>query len=73
MAYTSDSASDRLAAVRTAIDRVLATQAYTERSRRNQLADLRALSELEQRLMQEVGDAENSGKMATAGRYTRVT
>lgn len=53
MAYGT-SASDRLAAVRAAIEKVLHSQEYYVGSRRNRYAELRDLQKLEERLMDEV-------------------
>jgi hypothetical protein len=58
MAY-SDSAADRLAAVRAAIDRCLTSQAYSIADRRQQSANLRDLRALEKELQAEA-DASSS-------------
>lgn len=73
MAYTSDSASDRLAAVRQAIGECLSAQSYSVRGRMKSAAQLRDLRELEKDLMQEVLDAAGGGGMASLAIMTRPT
>jgi hypothetical protein len=73
MAYTSDSASDRLAAVRSAISACLTSQQYTVRGRSQMMAQLRDLRELEKDLMQEVVDSNAGGGMASLAIVTRAT
>jgi len=68
MAYTSDSASDRLAAVRLAISECLTAQSYTIRQRSKNMAALKDLREMERELMQEVADAASGGAMCSVGR-----
>lgn len=72
MAYTSDSATDRLAAVRAAMDRALTSQSYTTRARSQQMAQLSQLRELEKDLIQEVQDAAGGGGMASLAIVTRA-
>jgi hypothetical protein len=62
-----------LAAVRAAIDRCLAAEAYTVRGRSKQSATLAALARLEERLIQEVQAESESGCMASVGRILRPT
>lgn len=69
MAYTSDSASDRLAAVRVAINNCLTSQQYTSRGRSQMMAQLRDLRELEKDLQQEVADG---GQMCSLAQMMRV-
>lgn len=73
MSYTSDSASDRLAAVRAAIDRCLTSQSYSVRGRQQQAASLASLMALEEKLQQEVADSENGGTMASLAIVTRAS
>lgn len=73
MAYTSDSASDRLAAVRSAIDRCLASQSYTARGRSQQMAQLATLRAMEIELQDEVQAASDGGSMASLAIQTRPT
>lgn len=73
MAYTSDSASDRLAAVRSAIAACLTSQAYTVRGRSQQMAQLATLREMEKELQDEVGHENNGGSMASLAIQTRPT
>ncbi len=68
MAYNSDSAADRLSAVRDAIARCLTSQAYTIRGRSQQTAQLRDLRAMELELMQEVQEQSAGGVMASLGR-----
>lgn len=69
MAYGS-SASDRLASVRTAIDKVLNSQEYqTAAGQRNKYAELKTLREMERELQEEV--AQESGSMVSVGRFER--
>lgn len=72
MAYSS-SASDRLTAVRAAIDRCLASQAYTARGRSQQMANLRDLRQMEKELMEEANQESQSGAMASLGLQVRPT
>lgn len=65
MAYTSDSATDRLAAVRASIARVLNAQGYGLRGRNTQYAALSTLREMERELMREV-DAGSSSMCSVA-------
>lgn len=64
MAYTSDSAADRLAAVRAAIDRCLTSQEYSIGARRQRTAELRDLRAMERDLMDEIEAGGGSGTMA---------
>lgn len=73
MAYTDDSASSRLAAVRQAISEALTAQSYTVRGRSKQTANLRELRLLERELMQEVREANDGGSMASVGRMVPPT
>jgi hypothetical protein len=73
MAYTSDSATDRLAAVRTAIAACLNSQSYTVRGRTQAMAQLRDLREMEKDLQQEVTDSNAGGGMASLAICTRAT
>jgi len=73
MAYTSEDPSIRLAAVRAAISNCLSAQEYevggtgTNRgTRRQAMADLKDLRELEKDLMQEVLDAASGGMASLA-------
>ena len=61
MAYTSDSAADRLAAVRAAIDKCLTSQEYGINGRRQRMADLEQLRAMEQDLMRQVDVSSNGG------------
>lgn len=70
MAYSS-SASDRLATVRSAIDRCLTSQSYTARGRSQQMANLRELREMEKELIEEVNQESQSGAMASLGLQVR--
>lgn len=63
MAYGS-SASDRLAAVRTAIDAALNAQSYSIAGRAKSMANIRELREMEKELIEEVA---NSGGMCSLG------
>ena len=54
MGYNSDSASDRLSAVRDAIAKALEAVEYGVGSRRKRMAEVRQLRELEKELMAEV-------------------
>lgn len=71
MAYSSSSASDRLTAVREAIDRCLTSQAYTVRGRSQQVAQLRDLRALEKELMEEANQESQGGCMASLGQSMR--
>lgn len=66
MAY-GDSAADRLAAVRAAIQKALTSQEYGVGDRRQKMADLRSLRELERELMHEVA-AESGGSVTLGSR-----
>lgn len=68
MAYTSDSAAERLARVRQAIDECLTAQSYTMRNRGKTMSQLKDLRAMERELMQEVNDAVNGGSMCSLGR-----
>lgn len=70
MAYTSDSATDRLAAVRSAIDRCLTSQDYSIRGRRQVMAELSQLRDLERDLMEEV-NLSSDGQMVSLAIQTR--
>ena len=79
MSYESSDPATRLAAVRTAISNCLSAQEYeiggtgTNRARRRQtMAELKQLRELEKDLMQEVLDA-SSGGMASLAINTPIT
>lgn len=65
--YESDSASDRLAAVRQAIGRCLNAQSYAvgKGNREHAMAELKQLRELEKDLIQEVADSANGGSMCS--------
>lgn len=63
MAYGT-SASDRLAAVRAAIDSALNAQSYSIAGRAKAMANLRDLREMEKELIEEVS---NSGSMCSIG------
>jgi hypothetical protein len=69
MAYTSDSPTERLAAVRAAMARALDSQEYSLRGRRQRSAELRDLRALEKELMQEV--AQQSGGSVALGMQVR--
>ncbi len=64
MAYTSDSPSERLAAVRQAISDTLTAQSYSVAGRAKAMASLQTLREMERELMEEVS---NSGSMCSLG------
>jgi hypothetical protein len=70
MAY-SGSASDRLTAVRAAIDACLTSQQYTVRGRSQQMAQLRDLRQLEKELMEETNQEAQGGAMASLGLQIR--
>lgn len=70
MAYNSSSAADRLSAVRDAIANCLLSQAHDIEGRRQQMADLRALREMEKELMHE---ASNPSSMASLASQVRPT
>ena len=67
MAYTDDSATARLAAVRAAISDALTAQSYTARGRGKVMASIRELRAMEKELMQEVKDSSSPG-MCSVGR-----
>lgn len=71
MAYGS-SASERLSAVRAAIDKCLTSQAHTIRGRTQQMAQLRDLRAMEKELIEE-SLQEGNGSMASVGIFTRPT
>ena len=73
MSYSSSSASDRLAAVREAIDRCLAAEMYSVRGRTKQSSTLASLAKLEERLIQEAAAESGGTAMATVGRIVRPT
>lgn len=60
MGYESDSAADRLAAVRSAISRCLTSQAYSIAGRNQQMAQLRDLRQMEKELQEEVANTSDS-------------
>lgn len=64
MAY-SGSASDRLTAVRAAIDKCLSSQMYSVRGRQQQMAQLRDLRQIEKELQEEVN--QESGGFVSLG------
>lgn len=68
MAYTDDSPSTRLAAVRQAIADALTAQSYTVRGRGKVMANLKELRAMERELMQEVRESTDGGSMASVGR-----
>jgi hypothetical protein len=70
MAY-SGSASDRLHAVRAAIDACLTSQQYTVRGRSQQMAQLRDLRQLEKELMEETNQEAQGSAMASLGLQIR--
>jgi ribosomal protein L20 len=70
MAY-SGSASDRLNAVRAAIDACLTSQQYTVRGRSQQMAQLRDLRQLEKELMEETNQEAQGSAMASLGLQIR--
>ena len=72
MAY-SESAVDRLAAVRVAIGSCLTSQAYTLRGRSQAMAQLRDLRMLEKDLQQEVLAENAGGSMASVAIQGAVT
>ena len=71
MAYTSESASDRLSAVRSAIAACLTSQSYTVRGRMQQMAQLATLRDMEISLQDEV-TCESNGGMASLAIPVRV-
>ena len=73
MAYTSDSAADRLAAVRAAINRCLTSQEYEigSQGRRQRMADLRDLRAMEKDIQEEVNSG-IGGSMASLAECGRV-
>ena len=71
MAYSS-SASDRLAAVRAAIERTLTSQEYnTAGGQKQRMADLRVLREMEKDLQSEAATEAAGGGFLTVGGYSR--
>jgi len=72
MAYTGTT-SDRLAAVRQAIDDCLNAHSYTVRGRQKITARLDHLMKLEERLEQAAQAESDGGRMASGGRYVRPT
>jgi hypothetical protein len=73
MAYTSSSAQDRLDAVRESIAACLVSQEYTQRGRKQRMAELKQLRDLEKDLMQEVNASSDAGCMASLAVATRPT
>lgn len=71
MAYTG-SASDRLAAVRTAINNCLSAQMTSVRGRQLQFAQLKDLRAMEKELQQEVSDAESNGGVMSSLAFPQV-
>ena len=72
MAYTG-SASDRLAAVRTAITSCLASQSLSSRAGGSQtFAQLATLRQMEKELQREVDIESNSGVMSSLGFQTQI-
>jgi len=69
----SDSAADRLAAVRSAINKCLTSQAYTVRGRSQQMAQLATLRDMERELMEESNQEAAGGGMASLGLQVRPT
>lgn len=67
MSYESDSPVDRLAAVRAAISRCLTSQEYSIASRRQRLADLNQLRQMEKELQEEVAQSNSGGSMSSLG------
>lgn len=65
MAYTSDDPSDRLAAVRAAIDRCLTSQEYGTGNRKQVAARLDFLRQLERDLIEEVANTTGGDSMAS--------
>ncbi|WP_166820509.1 peptidylprolyl isomerase [Thalassoroseus pseudoceratinae] len=61
MSYTSNSAADRLAAVRNAIDKVLSVQSFSRGEMQQRLAELKTLREMEKELQSEVAREGRSG------------
>lgn len=66
--YESDDPAERLAAVRAAIKRVLTTQEYGSKNRRQRLPELRELRALEREMMAEIA---SSGGSFTLGQLDR--
>lgn len=73
MAYTDDSPTTRLAAVRTAINSVLTAQSMGTSSRQVTLASLAELRKMERELMEEVNQSNQSGSMSSVGAMVRPT
>lgn len=73
MSYASDSATDRLAAVRAAIDRCLTSQAYSvgNNGRMQRMAELRDLRAMEKELIDEVSASSQGASMASLGEFGR--
>ncbi len=71
MSYSSDSAADRLAAVRAAIDRCLTSQEYGINGRTQRMADLRELRAMERELIDEVQSSSSSGGGLSVGMFER--
>lgn len=71
MSYSSSSATDRLIAVREAIDRCLAAEMYSVRGRMKQSSKLESLMKLEERLIQEAAAETGGSAMASVGRIAR--
>lgn len=72
MAYDS-SASNRLAAVRTAIGNCLTAQQYSVSGRMKQMAELGSLRKMERELMDEAQAEADGGYMCTLGRQVPPT
>lgn len=70
MAYNSDSVTDRLSAVRAAIDRCLTSQEYGVNGRTQRMADLAALRAMERDLMRESQAASSSGGGLSVGSFS---
>ena len=70
MAY-SGSASDRLTAVREAINRCLTSQSYSIRGRQQVMAQLATLRAMEKDLQEEANIEANSSQMASLAIFTR--
>lgn len=67
--YNSDSASDRLAAVRSAINACLTAQSYSVAGRMKAMAQLKELRAMEKELQEEV-DRPQGGGMCSLGMQT---
>lgn len=71
MSYESDSPTDRLAAVRASIQKVLNSQEWQRGPSRVQYAQLNQLRAMEKDLMAEVAASSGSGSCFTIGRIER--